>query len=296
MGIIIQYILNGISMGSIYALTAIGYSLVYSILGLINMSHAAVFMTSAIIFYAFFNFVSGGLPLWMCFIFTLVTAGLLGWIIERVAIRPIRIKGDGMTYALIASIGVKIILEKPCQGLFGSEIKPFPTILEGKYIDIFGARMAAIQIIIIAMTLIILASMNWFTQKTKQGRALRALSQNLEACYLMGIPVNTMISLGFVIGSMLAAIAGIFYCMYYSSVMITISANISSKAFAATVLGGIGALKGSVIGGFLLGIIEMITAALIGAEYRNMIAFCILIAVLIFRPTGLFGQKEQKKV
>lgn len=221
---------------------------------------------------------------------------MLGWLIERIAIRPIRQKGDGMTYALISSIGVKTILEKACQGYFGSEIKPFPTLLEGVYIDIGEARMAAIQVIIIAVTILILVAMTWFTQKTKYGRGLRALSQNLQASYLMGIPVNKMVSLGFVLGSMLAAVAGIFYCMYYSSVMITISANISSKAFAATVLGGIGVLKGSVIGGFLLGIIEMIAAALIGADYRNLVAFVILIAVLIIKPTGLFGKKEQKKV
>lgn len=296
MSIIIQYLINGISIGSVYALTAIGYSLVYSILGLINMSHASVFMTSAIVFYALFNMVDGGMPLWLCFILTIIFAGILGWLVERTAIRPIREKGDGMTYALISSIGVKTILEKGCQGYFGSEIKPFPTLLEGKYIDIFGARMAAIQVIIIVATIIILIIMSWFTQRTKYGRALRALSQNLQASYLMGIPVNKMVSLGFILGSMLAAVAGVGYCMYYSSVMITISANISSKAFAATVLGGIGVLKGSVVGGFLLGIIEMIAAALIGADYRNLVAFIILIAVLIIKPTGLFGKKEQKKV
>jgi branched-chain amino acid transport system permease protein len=291
----LQLLINGISLGSVYALTAVGYSLVYSIMGLINMSNSAVFLTSSIIFYAFYHSITQG-SLLLTFLLTLVSAGLLGYLIELLAIRPIREKGDGMTYALISSIGVKTILEKACQGAFGSEIKPFPTLLEGKYIEIGGARCAAIQVLIIAVTLVILLGMTWFTQKTKTGRGLRALSQNLNACYLMGMPVNKMIGLGFAVGSMLAAVSGVAYCMYYSSVSISIGSVVGNKAFAATVLGGIGVLKGAVIGGYILGIAEMLTAGFIGQSYRNFVAFGILIIVLIVKPTGIFGQKEQKKV
>ena len=292
---LLQLLINGISLGSVYALTAVGYSLIYSILGLINMSNAAVFLTSSIVFYAFYNSIGvSSIPL--TFILTLISAGILGYIIERVAIRPIREKGDGMTYALISSIGVKTILEKACQGAFGSEIKPFPTLLEGKYIQIGSARFAAVQILIIATTLIVLGLLTWYTQKTRTGRGLRALSQNLNACYLMGMPVNTMIGLSFAVGSMLAAVAGVAYCMYYSSVSISVGAVVGSKAFAATVLGGIGVLKGAVVGGYILGIAEMLTAGFIDSSYRNFVAFGILIIVLIIKPTGIFGKKEQKKV
>lgn len=291
----LQLLINGISLGSVYALTAVGYSLVYSIMGLINMSNSAVFLTSSILFYAFYNSFTNGSML-TSFILTLLSAGLLGYLIELLAIRPIREKGDGMTYALISSIGVKTILEKACQGAFGSEIKPFPTLLEGKYIEIGGARLAAIQLLIIAVTLIIMGAMTWFTQKTKTGRGLRALSQNLNACYLMGMPVNRMIGLGFAVGSMLAAISGIAYCMYYSSISVTIGSVVGNKAFAATVLGGIGVLKGAVVGGYILGIAEMLTAGFIDQSYRNFVAFGILIIVLIVKPNGIFGKKEQKKV
>ena len=200
----LQILVNGISLGSIYALTAIGYSLIYSILQLINMSNAAVFLTSAVIFYALYSSITAG-QVALTFILTLIAAGALGYIIELVAIRPIREKGDSNTYALISSIGVKTILEQICQGTFGSEIKSFPTLLAGKYIDLFGARTSAIQIIIIVVTLVILFVMNWYTQHNRVGRGLRALSQNLNACHLMGMPVNTLIGVSFAVGSILAA-------------------------------------------------------------------------------------------
>ncbi len=291
----LQILINGISLGSIYALTAIGYSLIYSILQLINMSNAAVFLTSAVIFYSLYNSVTSG-SIALTFILTLLAAGALGYIIEIVAIRPIRKKGDSNTYALISSIGVKTILEQVCQGTFGSEIQPFPTLLAGKYIDIFGARTMAIQIIIIVTTLTILFVMNWFTQHNRVGRGLRALSQNIRACHLMGMPVNTLIGLSFAVGSMLAAVSGVAYCMYLSSISISVGSAIGNKAFAATVLGGIGELKGAVVGGYILAIAESLVSGYGTMSAANFVAFTILIVVLIVRPTGIFGKKEQQKV
>jgi len=292
----LQQLINGISLGSVYALTAVGYSLVYSVLALINMSHAAVFLTSAVIFYMFYNLGSSGLPLAVVFIITLISSGVMGFVIERIAIRPIRKKGDGMTYALISSIGVKTFLESACQVAFGSEIKRFPTLFDGKYLEIAGARMAAIQFLIIGASIVILLGLAYFTMKTKTGMGLRALSQNLKASYLMGVPVDKMVSVAFALGSMLAAVAGIAFCMYYRTVSVTIGAIIGQKAFASTVLGGIGVLSGSVLGGFIIGIAEMLTAGYISSSYRNLVAFGILIIVLIVKPSGILGKPEQEKV
>lgn len=292
----LQQLINGISLGSVYALTAVGYSLVYSVLALINMSHAAVFLTSAVIFYMFYNLGSSGLPLAVVFIITLISAAVMGFVIERMAIRPIRKKGDGMTYALISSIGVKTFLESACQILLGSEIKRFPTLLEGKFIEIAGARMAAIQFLIIGATIAILLGLAYFTLRTKTGMGLRAISQNLNAAYLMGVPVDNMVSVAFAVGSMLAAVAGIAFCMYYRTVSVSVGAIIGQKAFASTVLGGIGVLSGSVLGGFIIGIAEMLTAGYISSSYRNLVAFGILIIVLIVKPSGILGKPEQEKV
>ena len=292
---LLQILVNGISLGSIYALTAIGYSLIYSILQLINMSNAAVFLTSAVIFYALYTSLTGSSIL-LTFILTLMAAGAIGYIIEVVAIRPIREKGDSNTYALISSIGVKTILEQICQGTFGSEIKQFPTLLDGKYIDLFGARTSAIQIIIILTTLCILGFMSWFTQHNRVGRGLRALSQNIRSCHLMGMPVNTLIGLSFAVGSMLAAVSGVAYCMYLKSISISVGSAIGNKAFAATVLGGIGELKGAVVGGYILSVAEALVSGYWSMAASNFISFAILILVLIIKPTGIFGKKEQKKV
>ena len=291
----LQILVNGISLGSIYALTAIGYSLIYSILQLINMSNAAVFLTSAVIFYALYSSITAG-QVALTFILTLLAAGALGYVIELVAIRPIREKGDSNTYALISSIGVKTILEQICQGTFGSEIKSFPTLLAGKYIDIMGARTSAIQIIIIVVTLVILFFMNWYTQHNRVGRGLRALSQNLNACHLMGMPVNTLIGVSFAVGSILAAVSGVAYCMYLSSISISVGAAIGNKAFAATVLGGIGVLKGAVVGGYILAVIESFVAGYWSMSAMNFVSFSVIIIVLIIKPTGIFGKKEQHKV
>jgi len=292
----LQQLLNGISLGSIYALTAVGYSLVYSVLALINMSHAAIFLSSAIVFYSFFKMGASGLPLLPCFLLTLLYAAVAGLVIEYVAIRPIRRKGDGMTYALISSIGVKTIIENTCQTFFGSEIKSFPTLMADKYLEFGNARIAAIQVIILGTALFVLLVLGWFTTKTKTGKGLRALSQNLKACYLMGIPVNRMISVAFAVGSMLAAVSGVAFCMYYQTVAVNIGSIIGQKAFAATVLGGIGVLSGSVLGGLIIGIVEMFTAGYISSKYRNLVAFVILILVLIIKPSGILGKPEQKKV
>lgn len=291
-----QQIINGISLGSVYALTAVGYSLVFSVVGLINMSHAALYMSGAICFSMFYNLGQSRMPLILVMLFTMLYAAAAGLLIERLAIRPIREKGDGMVYALISSIGVKTIIENVCQIIYGTEIRAFPTILEGKYVEVFGARMMAIQFVMIGVTLAIMGILGYFTMKTRIGMGLRSISQNLLASNLMGVPVNKMVALAFAIGAVLAAIAGVLSCMYYQTVQVNLSAIIGQKAFAATVLGGIGSLAGSVIGGFIIGVAEMITAGYISSSYRNMVAFGILIFVLIFKPTGIFGMAESKKV
>lgn len=293
---LLQQILNGLSLGSIYALTSIGYSLIYGLIGLINMSHGSSFLLSSILFFTFFNLGLKGFGMIPTMAIVLVCSIIVGVTTERFAIRPIREKGDGMTYALITSIGVKTIIENLCQQWFGSEIKPFPTILEGKVLNIFGARLAAMQLVIFGVTITLLILLTFFMAKTKYGRSITALSQNLNACHLVGIPVNSMIGVSFAVGSSLAAFAGVAFCMYYESVSVSITSIIGSKAFAATVLGGIGSLGGSVLGGYILGVIELLTAGYIQSTYRNLVAYSVLVLVLIIRPTGILGRKVQVKV
>jgi|LSQX01.1.fsa_nt_gb branched-chain amino acid transport system permease protein len=291
-----QQLINGICLGSVYALTAVGYSLVFSVVGLINMSHAAIYMSGAVCFSMFYNLGGSNVPLIVVFLIAMIYAAIVGLTIELLAIRPIREKGDGMVYAIISSIGVKTVIESLCQIIFGTEIRAFPTILEGRYVELFGARMMAIQFVMLGVTLFIMVVLGYFTMKTKMGMGLRSVSQNLRAANLMGVPVNKVVALAFAVGSVLAAIAGVLSCMYYQTVQVNIGGVIGQKAFAATVLGGIGSLTGSVIGGFIIGIAEMLTAGYISSSYRNMVAFGILIIVLIFKPTGIFGKAESKKV
>ncbi|NMA54898.1 MAG: branched-chain amino acid ABC transporter permease [Firmicutes bacterium] len=292
----LQQLINGVSLGSVYALTAVGYSLVFSVVGLINMSHAAIYMSGAVCFSMFYNLGGRNVPLLVVFLIALVYAAVAGLTIERLAIRPIREKGDGMIYAILSSIAVKTIIESVCQIVYGTEIRAFPTILAGRYVEVFGARMMAIQFVMLAVTIVIMLALGYFTLKSKMGMGLRSTAQNLRAANLVGVPVNRIVALAFAIGSVLATVAGIFSCMYYQTVQVNIGGVIGQKAFAATVLGGIGSLTGSVVGGFIIGIAEMLTAGYISSSYRNLVAFSILIIVLIFKPSGIFGQAESKKV
>lgn len=290
----LAYTINGLVLGSTYALTAIGYSMVYGILELVNFTHSTIYMVGAYLFYILAVLV--GMPLWVAFLCTILLTGLIGVAYERITIRPLRVRKQPKFAMLICTIGTSIVLQNIFFLTMGSETRQYPTLFEGKYIQVLGFNVTIIQIVIIAATAVLLLIFLFFINKTKLGMAMRSCSQDTEATELMGISVDGVISVTFFIGSMLAAVAGIMGCMSYRSVDISIGNAIGTKTFASTVLGGIGVLYGGVIGGLLIGLTEVYTAAYIGSNFRNIPAFVILILVLFLKPNGLFGHKQIKKV
>ena len=290
----LAYTVNGLVLGSTYALTAIGYSMVYGILELVNFTHSTIYMVGAYLFYILVSIAK--LPLWLGFLLSVVLTGLIGVSYEWLTLRPLRERKQPKFAMLICTIGTSIVLQNTFFLLMGSETRQFPTIFEGKSIEIMGFNITMAQVFIIISTVVLLIAFTLFINKTRIGMAMRSCSQDTEAAELMGINVNHVASFTFFLGSALAAVAGVMGCMSYRSVDVSVGAAIGTKTFASTVLGGIGVFYGGVVGGLIIGLTEVYTAAYIGSNYRNIPAFIILILVLFLRPTGLFGAKQVKKV
>lgn len=290
----IIYTIGGLVLGGIYALTAVGYSMVYGILELVNFAHGTIYMVGAYLFYLL-N-VSLGIPGLLAFFLAVVLTGLIGIIYERLALRPLRIRNLPKFCFLISTIGVSYFLENIFFVFLGSESRLYPTMMEDKFIKIFGINITVVQIVTIVTSIVLMLILTWFVKKTPTGMATRATAENRNATQLMGVSVDNVVSITFFLGSALAAVAGIFTCMTYRSVSTSIGVTTGTKTFAATVLGGIGEIKGAVVGGLIIGLTESYTSGYIGSEYRNMVAFILLIIVLLFKPNGLFGKPVQKKV
>ena len=290
----LAYTVNGLVLGSTYALTAIGYSMVYGILELVNFTHSTIYMVGAYMFYIMVSIAK--LPLWLGFLLSVVLTGLIGVSYEWLTLRPLRERKQPKFAMLICTIGTSIVLQNTFFLLMGSETRQFPTIFEGKSIEIMGFNITMAQVFIIISTVVLLIAFTLFINKTRIGMAMCSCSQDTEAAELMGINVNHVVSFTFFLGSALAAVAGVMGCMSYRSVDVSVGAAIGTKTFASTVLGGIGVFYGGVVGGLIIGLTEVYTAAYIGSNYRNIPAFIILILVLFLRPTGLFGAKQVKKV
>jgi len=302
--IFIQQILNGLVLGSIYALIALGYTMVYGIMGLINFAHGEVVMFGAMVCISVVSALmhSGvDLPGWaIVLIGTLVAipaCALLGFVIERVAYRPLR--GAQRLAPLITAIGLSITLQQVAILIWGRNYIPFPDLLNADTVTIMGASITKLQIMIVVLCVVLMAGLLVIVEKTKLGRAMRATSQNPGVAGLMGVNVNTIISATFMMGSGLGAIAGVMVATNYSQAHYYMGFMIGLKAFTAAVLGGIGNLGGAVAGGILLGIIESLgagyigelTGGFLGSNYQDIFAFMVLILVLIFRPSGLLGEK-----
>ncbi len=290
----LAYTINGLVLGSTYALTAIGYSMVYGILELVNFTHSTIYMVGAYLFYIFVTLLH--IPMPLSFIFTILATGAVGALNERLTIRPLRAKNRPKFAMLICTIGTSIVLQNVFFLLMGSETKQYPTIAENQSIAVLGFHVTVVQIVIVVSTVLLLAAFTFFINRTKLGMAMRACAQDTEATELMGVSVDQVVSMTFFIGSALAAVAGIMGCMSYRSVDCSIGAAIGTKTFASTVLGGIGVFLGGVLGGLIIGLTEVYTAAYIGSNYRNITAFIILILVLFLKPSGLLGKKVIKKV
>ncbi|MGH7441115.1 MAG: branched-chain amino acid ABC transporter permease [bacterium] len=307
MATFVQQLIDGLSLGSIYALIALGYTLVYGILRLINFAHGDLFMLAAYAAlgacaaFGLGDLSAAGIPLssWGGFAVVLVVsmaaASVAGWLVERLAYRPLR--GQPGLNLLITAVGVSLLLENGFQALFGDDPRRFPTlIVDRPAFSLLGAQVSTLDVTVLVTTLILLAGLELWVHHTRTGRALRAVSLSHETAALLGIPVDRMISLTFVVGSALAAAAAVLYGAKYPKVEPFMGVMPGLKAFVAAVLGGIGNLRGAVVGGLLLGLAETLVAAYGASGWRDALAFGLLILVLLFKPTGLFGVHQPEKV
>ena len=291
---VIQQLFDGLTLGMIYALIAVGYSLVFGILRLVNFSHGAVYAFGAHIALVVVVTMNFGI-IWGLLISILVT-GLLGIAIDKLSLEALRKKKAKGISALITTIGISYIIQNGLMIVFGSETKWFPKLFDFGIIKIGDISISSTQLCIFLISLLLLIILTFIIQKTKVGLAMRATEQNQKASFLMGINVNKIISFTFFLGGASAAIAGTLISGYYQMVYPAMGFIAGLKAFSAAVLGGIGVLYGSVIGGLVVGVSESYAASYLGGGYRDAIAFLILIIVLIVKPNGLFGKKKITKV
>ena len=287
----ITYLISGLGLGSVYAIIALGYTMVYGIVKMLNFAHGDVIMVGGYV--AFFALSTFNLPLPLTLLLTIIICALLGFTIEKLAYKPLR--GASSLSVLITAIGVSYFLQNSAQLLFSSSTKVFPMLFKDN-INIFGTSIAIINIITILTCIIIMSLLTLFINKTKTGMAMRACSQDKDAARLMGINVNKTISITFAIGSGLAAIAAFLLCSTYPSVYPTLGSLPGIKAFTAAVFGGIGSIPGAFLGGILLGLIETLSKAYISTQLSDAIVFAVLIIVLLIRPAGLLGKKVSEKV
>lgn len=300
---ILQNVFNALQWGSFYSMIALGYCLVYGVLRLINFAHGDIFMMAC--YFAFFVATAliswfAGAPSWLVFALTLViTMGLtsvLGITIERVAYRPLRKKGVNRLYVVITALMVGFILENGNLAVLGASSRRFPDIL-GKVVWTIGPLVLTnFKLLVIVASILVFAILQFIVQKTIIGMAMRAISYDKFAIPLMGIPVNAIITFTFVLGSSLAAVAGILFGMSYPVLDPYMGMIIGWKAFIAAVVGGIGDIKGAFIGGFLLGFIEIFVVAFFPSSYKDLVSFVILLIILTLKPTGFFGVAKSTKI
>ncbi len=297
-----QQLINGLALGAVYALIALGYTMVYGILQLINFAHGEVYMLGAYLGII----ILGALTYWGMTAYSLALSLLItvsvsmafcaayGAVIERVAYRPLR--NAGKLTPLISAVGMSIILQNVVMLAQGKEYKNMPPMLPTKGFDLFGANVSPVQIFILTASIVIMIALQLFITRTRLGKAMRATSQDRVMAGLVGININQVISITFMIGSSLAAVAGVMVTLYYGVVHFFMGYTAGLKAFTAAVLGGIGSIPGAMVGGFMLGLIENFGASYISSAYKDAFAFLVLIITLILRPAGLFGQKTMDKV
>lgn len=289
---IIEQLINGLRTGSIYALIALGYTMVYGIAKMINFAHGDIIMVGAYVLYVFVSLL--GLPIPVAVISTIAVSAFMGIAIERIAYKPLR-KAPPLA-VLITAIGVSFFLQNASLLIFKANPIPFKSIVNVKTVQIGGVSIAGITVVTLIVTFVSMIILTLFINKTKLGSAMRAVSEDKGAAQLMGINVNKTISLTFAIGSGLAAVAGILFLSQYQSLQPTMGALPGIKAFVAAVLGGIGSIPGAMIGGILLGLIESISKAYISSQLSDAIVFGVLILVLLVKPSGLLGKKRIEKV
>ena len=289
----LQQLINGISLGSIYALIALGYTMVYGIIKLINFAHGEVFMIGA--FTGFFAITQLELSFFPALLLAMITCSITGVLIERVAYK--RLRESTRIAALITAIGMSLFIQYLFIYIRGAEPEAYPAnVLPGSTINILGVQINSQAILILVVSIVLMIILQLTVQKTKIGRAMRAVSHDKDAARLMGINVDNTISATFAIGSAMAGAAGVIFGVYYTKIDPLMGLIPGLKAFIAAVLGGIGIIPGAMVGGFILGIVETIVSAAGFSLWRDAAAFIILILILIFRPSGIFGKNTREKV
>lgn len=293
MELLLQQLINGIALGSIYALIALGYTMVYGTIKLINFAHGDIFMMGAFVGYYAINVI--GLNLFLGLLVSMVFCAVLGVVIERVAYKPLR--ASTRVAALITAIGVSYLLQNTMSYLFGAEVQPFPSEFGNKPIPLFaGVTINGKQILIFATTLVLMALLQFIVKFTKMGKAMRAVAVDEDAAKLMGIDVDRVISFTFALGSALAGIAGVLVALYYNTYSALMGTVPGMKAFVAAVLGGIGSIPGAMVGGYVIGILETMVSYLGFSTYKDAVVYFLLIVILIVLPSGLFGKNVKEKV
>lgn len=306
MDIFLQQVINGLVQGSVYSMVALGYTMVYGILGLINFAHGEIVMIGAMVALSVIQLLTGaGFPIFFILLISLmlsmIVCMIIGYSMERIAYRPLR--NAPRLAPLITAIGLSIVLQTLAMMFWGREYHSFPLLFTNDSVHIAGAIITEVQIIIIIVAMSMMGGLLMLVHRTRLGRAMRAVAENPSAAALMGVNSNSVISITFVLGSALAAIAGIMISANYGIAHYLMGALLGLKAFTAAVLGGIGNLRGAMLGGLLLGLIESLGAGYIGdlsggflgSHYQDVFAFFVLIAVLIFRPSGLLGERVAER-
>lgn len=292
MQLFLQQLVNGIALGSIYALIALGYTMVYGTIRLINFAHGDVYMMGAFLGYYLITVLQMNLVLAMAI--TMVMMAVLGVIIERVAYKPLR--NSTRVAALITAIGVSYFLQNIMIYFIGPEVRAFPSPLEMKVFQVGGLIINSKQILVFAVAVVMMIVLQVIVKRTKMGKAMRAVAVDSEAAQLMGINVNRVISFTFALGSALAGLAGILVGIYYNSIQPTMGTAPGLKAFIAAVVGGIGSIPGAMVGGYLIGILETIVTFMGGSMYKDAVVYGLLIVILLVLPAGLFGKATREKV
>ena len=285
-----QQIFNGLILGCIYALLAVGYSLVFGILRLLNMSHGAVYTAGAFMGLLGASYPHmGAVP---TILFAMLLTGAVNVCINRAVLQPLREQGAANITMLISVTGVSYIIQNTLMLVFGSQKLPFPKVFDFGSFRVGGVLVTSIQVMIVLVTVVLLGALGLITKHTRTGLAMRCISQNPKASNMVGIDVRWIISFTFIVSGMCAAIAGYMVSGYYQLVYFTMGTTAGLKAFAAAVLGGIGILSGSVVGGILIGLCEALATVVFGGEYSEATAYVILFLVLLIKPSGLFGKDD----
>jgi branched-chain amino acid transport system permease protein len=301
MDIFLQQVVNGLTVGSFYALVALGYTMVYGVIRLINFAHGDLYMVGAFVGFTLLTWFGGALQhlngaivIPLAFIIPMAAVGILGVVIERLAYRPLR-RAPRLS-PLITAVGVSLALEEGAKLTWGAAFQVFPSIFPSTIWQVGSVVIGATQVLILPITIGLMAGLYLFVNRTMLGKAMRAVAIDQDAAGLMGIDVDSLIALTFFIGAMLAAAAGVMASAYYGEIDFNMGFLIGLKAFTAAVLGGIGNIPGAMLGGYVLGMIETMAAGYLSSEWKDVYTFSILILVLVFRPTGILGERVVEKV